>query len=143
MKKIVLGTLVLVCLGVGGYSLGNSQNINNNTAKVQKVSYSYDKELYRYLQNELTKGESYYDCQYIMAAFDLNSQQTDAIENKILECYDKDSQFNKELRGAIDYWSSDGSVEEAAEKMKENQFPNNDNVTVKKLINILNYAKHN
>lgn len=143
MKKVLLVTACLIAVGVGCYKVGNTSSKSDGTQKVHEVAYKYDHQLYSDLQNELTKGSSYYDCQYIMTAFDLDHSQTNEIENKLLECYDKNSEFNKELRGAIDYWSSDGDVKEAAEKMKDNQFPNNDDVTVGKLEEILKYAKNN
>lgn len=142
MKKF-LYVLSLVVIGIGGYSFGVSKVMYDNKPSVHKVSYSYDHDLYNILQNELTKGSSYYDCKYIMTAFDLDYSQTNKIEDKLLECYDKDSQFNKELRGAVSYWSSDNNVKEAAQKIKENQFPNDKRVTTKKLENILNYAENN
>lgn len=99
------------------------------------------------MQNELTKGESYYDCQYIEQAYGYGPTETDKIQNKLYEAYDKESTFNKVIRdGVIPYYSTDGeenSLEDIAKKWKDTQFPNVDKVTVNKLVNILNYAKHN
>lgn len=147
MKKIIIGVIGLGLVLGGCYTIGENSGNSSGTTNTHQITYSYDHELYDYLQNELTKGESYYDCQYIEQAYGYGPTETDKIQNKLYEAYDKESTFNKVIRdGVIPYYSTDGeenSLEDIAKKWKDTQFPNVDKVTVNKLVNILNYAKHN